>query len=179
MDHLPIPEKPDVYKSIMDIMRAKIDKRMEKGNLFLILAVLLPLIDFACIPVISIVELAGFVLCELLLVGGVAWGTKQYHRIYGLPRQKYPVEMHIAVICLCGLGAGVMVVIPSRWYVMVAIWVVSLIVSLLCQLLHGERDNLWNEFAVAFAISIRAGYLIYLVVCLLIMAALVAVGRFF
>lgn len=171
MEHLPMPEKSDSRGSVMDRMGAKIEKRMEKGNLSLIVAAILPLVNFACMPVISVVELAGFAIYELLLVAGVAWGTKQYYRLYSLPRQKYPVELHLPVICLCGLGAGVMVVIPAMWYVVLILWAVSLVFSLVRQLALGSREQIWNEYTVAFAIAVRAGYLASLAVCLLVMAA--------
>ena len=172
-----MPEKPGSHRSFMDIMEAKMQRRMEKGNLFLILAAILPLVHFACLPNISVVELAGFVAYELLLVAGVAWGTKQYYRRYALPGQEYPVRTHVVAVCLCGLGTAAMVLIPSRWYVVIILWIISLVISLVCQLASGERECLWNEFTIEFAMAVRGGYLLCLAACGLVVAGAVVIRQ--
>lgn len=168
MEHLSVPEKSDSQKGFLPIMGEKMKKRMEKGNLSLILAVLCPLICIAVMPVVSIKVLLGLAVYELWLIAVVAWGTKKYHLLYNFPGQEYPVEAHIVIILLCGLGAAAMVLMPSWWYIVVTIWIVSLIISLARQLLKGQQEHLWAGFAIEFAMAIRAGYPVFLLICLLI-----------
>lgn len=178
MEHLPVPEKTDSPKTIIQILGEKMEKRMEKGNFSLILAVLLPMICIAMMPVVSMVDLAGLAVYELLLIAGVAWGTKKYYLLYCFPEKKYPIKTHIAIIFLCWMGAAAMVLIPSLWYVVVIIWVVSLVISMARQLLAGEQENLWAGFAIEFAMAVRAGYPVFLLICLLIKAGSVLLIRF-
>lgn len=178
MDHLPVPEKTNSHKGIASIGE-KIEKRMEKGNFSLILAVILPLICIAMMPVVSMIDLAGLAVYELLLIAGVAWGTKKYYLLYCFPEKKYPIETHIANIFLCGMGAAAMVLMPSWWYIVVIIWIVSLVISMARQLLAGKQKNLWAGFAIEFAMAVRAGYLVFLILCLLIKAACVLLMRIF
>lgn len=170
MEHLPVPEKTNSHKKFISIMGEKMEKRMEKGNFSLILAVVLPLICIAIMPVVSIMDLAGLAIYELLLIAGVAWGTKKYYLLYSFPGQKYQIQEHIVIIFLCGLGAAVMVLIPFWWYLVVIIWVLSLVISMARQLLAGQQENLWAGFAIEFAMGVRAGYLVFLLICLLIKA---------
>lgn len=175
MEHLPVPEKSDSHKTIIQVLGEKMEKRMEKGNFSLILAVLLPLICVAMMPVVSMGEVAGLAVYELLLIGGVAWGTKKYYLIYCFLEKEYPIQEHIAIIFLCGMGAAAMVLIPSLWYIVVIIWVVSLVISMARQLLAGQQENLWAGFAIEFAMAVRAGYLVFLLICLLIKAGSILV----
>ncbi|MDE6567728.1 MAG: hypothetical protein K2K70_08370 [Lachnospiraceae bacterium] len=168
MEHLPVPEKSDSHRKGIRLVGEIMEKRMEKGNFSLILAVLLPLICIAIMPVVTIMNLAGLAIYELLLIAGVAWGTKKYYLLYSFPGKKYPIEVHIVIIVLCGLGAAAMVLIPSRWYLVVIIWVLSLIISMARQLLAGQQESLWAGFAIEFAMAIRAGYLVFLLICLFI-----------
>ncbi len=170
MEHLPVPEKLDSHSKILPMVGNRMEKWMEKGNFSLILAVVLPLICIAMMPVVSMMELAGLAIYELLLIAGVAWGTKKYFLFYSFPGQKYPIKAHMAIIVLCGLGTAAMVLIPSLWYIVVIIWVVSLVLSLACQLLRGEQEHLWAGFAIEFAMSVRAGYPVCLVFCFFIKA---------
>lgn len=170
MEHLPVPEKSDSHKTIFSIIGKKVEKRMEKGNFSLILAVALPMICIAMMPDVSIMDLAGLAIYELLLIAGVAWGTKKYYLLYNFPEQKYPIKTHMVLIILCGLGAAVMVLIPSWWYIVVIIWVISLVISMARQLLAGKQEHLWAGFAIEFAIAVRAGYPVFLLICLMIKA---------
>lgn len=170
---LPVPEKSDSHNKIISFVGTKMEKWMEKGNVSLILAVVLPLICIAMMPVVSIMELAGLAIYELLLIAGVAWGSKKYFLLYSFPGQKYPIKAHMVIISLCGLGAAAMVLIPSLWYIVVIIWMVSLVLSLVCQMLRGKQEHLWAGFAIEFAMAVRAGYPIFLVICLLVKAVCV------
>lgn len=168
MEHLPVPEKSDAHKSILSPVGTKMEKQMEKGNFSLILAVILPLICISLLPIVSIMELAGLAIYELLLIAGVAWGSKKFFLLYTFSEQKYPIEEHIAIIVLCGMGAAAMALIPSWWYIVVLIWVISLVISMARQLLAGKQENLWAEFAIEFAMAVRAGYLVCFLFCFLI-----------
>lgn len=178
MEHLPVPEKSDSQKGFFPIMGEEMKKRMEKGNLSLILAVVCPLICIAMMPVVSIKDLIGLAIYELWLIAVVAWGTKKYHLLYNFPGQEYLMKAHIVIILLCGLGAAAMVLIPSWWYIVVIIWIVSLVISLARQLLKGQQEHLWAGFAIEFAMAIRAGYPVFLLICLLIKAVCVLLMRF-
>lgn len=179
MEHLPVPEKSNSHKKFIPIMGEKMEKQMEKGNFSLILAVVLPLICIAMMPVVSIMNLAGLAIYELLLIAGVAWGTKKYYLLYSFSEQKYQIEEHIMIIFLCGLGAAVMVLLPSRWYLVVIIWIVSLVISMARQLLTGQQENLWAGFAIEFAMAVRAGYLVFLLIGIMIKAVCVLLMRIF
>ncbi len=179
MEHLPVPEKTESHKTIIQILGEKMEKRMEKGNFSLILAVVLPLICIAMMPVVSLIELAGLAIYELLLIAGVAWGTKKYYLLYSFPGYKYLIEEHMAIIFLCGLGAAAMVLIPSLWYIVVIIWIVSLVISMARQLLAGQQENLWAGFAIEFAMAVRAGYLVFLLIGILIKAVCILLMRIF
>ena len=179
MEHLPVPEKLDSDNKFISIVGKQMEKQMEKGNFSLILAVVLPLICIAMMSVVSIMDLAGLAIYELLLIAGVAWGTKKYYLLYSFPGQKYQIEKHMVIIFLCGLGAAVMVLMPSWWYLVVIIWGVSLVVSMARQLLAEQQENLWAGFAIEFAMAIRAGYLVLLLICLFIKVVSVLLMQFF
>lgn len=178
MEHLPKLEKPDRKDWNREIrLAARIGKRMERGNLSLILASMLPFLCLVFLRDLSVMDLAGFVLYELALVAGVAWGTKQYYRLYSLPGRKYRSDTHYLFQFLCGLAAAAMVLFPTAGFIVVLIWAGILACSLFLRFFRKEREQMWQEAAIEFAMAVRAGYLVCLVVCLLISVVIAAVAQ--
>ncbi|MDO4167641.1 MAG: hypothetical protein Q4D32_09575 [Eubacteriales bacterium] len=169
MEHLPVSEtsRQGERKSGRWFLAEYNDRRMESGNISLIAAAILPLIHFALLSKISIVVFAGFVVYELLLVTGVAQGTKQYHKMYDLQGRSYPYGPHTPARWIFGFSIAFMAVAPSRGFPVLFIWCVGMLLSFVVNFIRGERKNLWKEFLVEYATAVRAGYLFYLLGLLL------------
>lgn len=169
MEHISKLENPNQEDSNRgSALAVRIERRMERGNLSLLLAALLPFLCLVFLPKLSVAALAGFVLYEFVLVAGVAWGTKQYYRLYSLPGRFYHSRTHYLFSFLCGLAAAAMVLFPSMGFVVVLVWCGILAGDLLLRLLRKEQEHIRQEIVIEFAMAVRVGYPVCLAVCLLL-----------
>lgn len=149
-------------------LAVRMERRMERGNLSLFLATLLPFLCLVFLPKLSGIALAGFVLYEVSLVAGVAWGTKQFYRLYSLPGRFYHSRTHYLFPFLYALAAAAMVQFPSMGFVVVLIWCAILAVNSLLRMFLREREQIWQEMIIEFAMAVRVAYPICLAVWLLL-----------
>ncbi len=169
MEHLPKLEhlnREDFRRESR--LAVRMERRMERGNLSLLLATLLPFLCLVFLPNLSGIALAGFVLYEVALVAGVAWGTKQFYRLYSLPGRFYHSRTHYLFPFLYGLVAALMVLFPSMGFVVVLLWCGILVGNLLLRMLRREREQIWQEMMIEFAMAVRVAYPICLAVWLIL-----------
>lgn len=169
MEHLPKlknPNRDDLNRRAG--LAVWIERRMERGNLSLLLAALLPFLCLVFLPNLSVIVLAGFVLYELVLVAGVAWGTKQYYRLYSLPGRFYHSRTHYLFPFLYALAGAAMVLFPSMGFVVVLVWCGILTGNFLLRLLRKDREHIWQEIVIEFSMAVRAAYPVCLAVWLLL-----------
>lgn len=169
MEHLPKLEHLNREDSNRrSDLAVRMERRMERGNLSLLLATLLPFFCLVFLPKLSVIALAGFVLFEVALVAGVAWGTKQFYRLYSLPGCFYHSRTHYLFPFLYGMAAAAMVLFPSMGFVVVLIWCGILVGNLLLRMLRREREQIWQEMMIEFAMAVRVAYPLCLAVWLIL-----------